>query len=504
MKLSALLAGWLVCPERWDKEIRGLALHSQQVQLGDLFIALAGDRQDGRRYVEEAVQRGAAAVLCEERGLDDFSVAAWGPIPVLSLPNLRVCLEDIAVKFYGDPGASLKIVGVTGTNGKTTSTFLLAQTQTRLGVRTAVLGTLGYGMVGQLHATNLTTPDPVSLQKYLAQLQAAGVKAVAMEVSSHGLAQNRVKSLRFESALFTNLTQDHLDYHQTMEDYGQAKARLFRVPSLRRAIINADSEYAEKMLSATRSDLPVVWYSQRPEIERKFSKEREWWGITVQDFAQNAKGIMATVKTPWGTTVLRSALFGQFNLSNLLGVLGELCAQGFSLSEVTEALALALPPPGRMQRLGGVRDPLILIDYAHTPDALENALKAARLHTKRRLWCVFGCGGERDKDKREKMGKLAGQWADNIILTNDNPRREDPTMILDNILQGFSIKCLEKVVVEADRAKAIHYVLTHALPVDTVLIAGKGHEDYQDIGGRKIPFSDVSCVEKILAKGEGE
>lgn len=501
MKLRTLLQDWLDCPQHWDREISGLTLHSQHVQPGDLFIAAQGPSQDGRQFIDDAIAKGAAAVLCEAYGIGAFDLSTHTSIPLLSILDLKTLIEEIAIKFYGDPGASLKITGVTGTNGKTTCTFLLAQAQTRLGLPTAVLGTLGYGYTNDLQPSSLTTPDPVSLQKYLAHIRDMGAKAVAMEVSSHGLEQNRVKSIRFGSALFTNLTQDHLDYHQSMENYGKAKQKLFQTPSLRRAIINADSPYVDKMVMATRHDVPIILFSTRSMIEHAFSKEREIALITVEDFSQTAKGIVATVQTPWGKGELRSPLLGEFNVSNLLAVLAELCLQGFSLRDVCEALSFAVPPPGRMQRIGGVRDPLIIIDYAHTPDALENALKAAKLHCKRRLWCVFGCGGERDKEKREKMGHIASQLADKVILTNDNPRMEDPRSIIDNILQGFSIEWMDKVVVEENRFKAIQYALNHALPVDTILIAGKGHEDYQIMGRQKLPFSDHACVEKLLGKG---
>lgn len=500
MELKTLLEDWLDVPLNLNKEIKGLSLHSQAVQWGDLFVATKGASRDGRYFIEEAISKGASAVLCEEQGLEGFRTTMWGPIPVLSLPQLSSHIESIAVKFYGDPSAFLKITGVTGTNGKTSTTFLLAQAQTRLGLPTMVLGTLGYGTVDNLSESGLTTPDPISLQKYLSKIKESGSKAVAMEVSSHGLDQNRVKSLRFESALFTNLTQDHLDYHQTMENYCKAKQKLFQVPSLRRAIINADSDYAEKMIMATRKDLPLALYSCHSHIELRNLKERDISFLTVEKYAQNAKGIVASVKTSWGKTELRSSLLGEFNLSNLLGVMAELCLQGFELNQVSEALSHALPPPGRMQKMGGIRDPLIIIDYAHTPDALEKALKAAKLEGKRRLWCVFGCGGERDKEKRQKMGAVAGQYADKIILTNDNPRGENPETIINHILQGLTVENIEKVVVEKDRFKAIAYALEQALPVDTVLIAGKGHENYQIISGKQLPFNDMACVEQLLRK----
>lgn len=497
MKLQKLLQG-LDEYHGPDCDISGLSLNSKQVQPGDLFIAIKGQSFDGRVYIPEAIAKGASAIICSVEG-DEFRSDFSHPIPIIPVRNLTKKLDILAKKFYEDPSKELPIVGITGTNGKTTCSFLLAQSLHRLHIRCAILGTLGYGFVGNLSQSALTTPDVVSLQKYFKELKDKGAQAVAMEVSSHGLAQGRVNSINFNSAIFTNLTQDHLDYHGNMEAYGNAKQKLFQFPSLQRAILNADSPFTEKCLRVIRSDLPITLYSvknQPPHFPH--FKHSRISSLYVKQFDFDQKGLRALVRTPWGEGELRSSLLGHFNLSNLLCVLAELCLREIKLSDALEALSQAMPAPGRMQRLGGVRTPQVIIDYAHTPDALANALKAARAHCRRRLWCVFGCGGDRDKDKRAKMGNIAGYFADKVVLTNDNPRTENPTKIIEDILQGLIVDYSDKVIIEEDRAKAIQHAIHHALEVDTILIAGKGHEDYQIIGDQRRSFSDVACVNAIL------
>jgi UDP-N-acetylmuramoyl-L-alanyl-D-glutamate--2,6-diaminopimelate ligase len=438
-------------------------------------------------------------VACDAQDLSelhyDYSCAA----PIIAIPDLKTKIDFLARQFYGKPSDGLQITGITGTNGKTTSSYLLAQALSRLEIPCAVLGTLGYGFVPQLSPNALTTPDVVSLHKYFHELKQHNAQAVAMEVSSHALEQGRVSGVEFFSALFTNLTQDHLDYHGNMEAYGRAKQKLFKFSHLKQAVVNADSSFAQKILQVIRRDVPIALYTTEPS--GKFSSHllrSNIFPIYVTQFDLNQKGMNAHVTTPWGEGVLRSHLLGKFNLSNLLGVLGDLCLRGFSLSDALWALSQAFAAPGRMQRIGGASTPQVIIDYAHTPDALENALKAARLHCRRRLWCVFGCGGDRDNQKRAQMGQLAGRLADKVVITSDNPRTENPRKIIDEILQGLHIEHTDKGVVEEDRAGAINYAINHALAVDTILIAGKGHEDYQIIGDKKFPFSDAQCVKALL------
>jgi len=498
MKLTELLQGWVKCEDD-DISISGLTLNTQQIQAGDLFIAIKGQHFDGRIYLQEAIAKGASAIVCEAQGINAFLSSTSNAIPIIPVMDLDSLLGKLAKRFYGDPSKNLDVIGVTGTNGKTTSSYVLAQALTRLKKPCGVLGTLGYGFIPHLTHCALTTPDAVSLQKYIYQLKNEGAKAVAMEVSSHGLMQNRVNALEIKSALFTNLTQDHLDYHITMEAYGRAKQKLFQFPSLQRAVINADSPYAEKVLRAITHKIEIASYSLQPTMHHA-QAFKNTLPICVKSLTQNHKGIVAELDTAWGAGILRSPLLGEFNVSNLLGVLGELCLEGFSLDEALHALSFTTSAPGRMQRLGGICTPQVIIDYAHTPDALEKALKAARVQCERRLWCVFGCGGDRDKDKRAQMGQIAAQYADRIVITSDNPRTEDPGTIIDEIWQGITAEQNENAIKETDRKSAIEYAIKHALPVDTILIAGKGHENYQIIGEKLLPFSDAKIACEFLGE----
>lgn len=478
-------------------EITGLSLNSQEILSGELFIALKGYQRDGRAFIHDAIAKGAGAVICEAEGLADYQFNSQS-IPIIPIKNLASKLGLLAKRFYGDPSGELQVIGVTGTNGKTTSCVLLAQCLSQLNMPCAAIGTLGYGFIEDLSQPALTTPDAVTVQKQLNILKNKGAQCVAMEVSSHGLAQGRVSNVVFNSAIFTNLTQDHLDYHGNMDAYGKAKLKLFQFPSLKWAIVNADSPFAEKVLRTISSHLPTVLYSLHPLSPDQLAMKKDVLTIFVKEYELDKKGITAVLQTPWGEGILRSPLLGEFNISNLLGVLAELCMRGIKLDTALSVLSQALAPPGRMQRLGGVTTPQVIVDYAHTPDALKNALMAARLHCRRRLWCVFGCGGDRDKEKRAKMGQVADLYADRVILTNDNPRTESPQKIISDILQGFSEPHSDKVIVEEDRRAAIEYAINHALAVDTILVAGKGHENSQIIGEKKIPFSDIECVNTLF------
>lgn len=497
MKLNELLQDIAESP-RNDIEVQGLCLNTGLLEKGEAFIAIPGEKQDGRSYINQAIQKGASAILCEEASLNQFKYDFGSPIPVVPVKRLGERLDKLAIRFYGNPSKDLHVIGVTGTNGKTTTTFLLATALSKLGKPCCVLGTLGVGFVKNLSKQNLTTPDMLSLQKYLYDFKRQGALAVAMEVSSHGLAQKRVQGIAFRSAHFTNLTQDHLDYHGTMESYGRAKQKLFQFASLKHAVVNMDSPYANKIISVMRRDLPIAVYSTSPKIS--VSLARNTYSLVVDAFTLDQKGIVAQLNGSWGKAQLRSPLWGEFNLSNLLGVICELCLMGYSLKEVCAALTTAQGAPGRMERFGLAHTPQIIIDYAHTPDALEAALKAAKVHCKRKLWCIFGCGGNRDKEKRAMMGAAAFKHADKIVLTNDNPRNEEPMSIIQDILKGIEPEHKNKVHIELSRLKAIEHALMHALPVDTILIAGKGHEDYQIIGDKTYAFSDKACVQSLLGE----
>ena len=466
-----------------------VSLDSRAVKPGELFLAFPGERGDGRAHIAEAVARGAAAVLWEAGGFD------WDPawqVPNAALPHLRRLAGEVAAHVYGHPARALRIAGVTGTNGKTSCSHWIAQAMTACGRRTAVLGTLGNGFPGDLAPATHTTPDPVSLQRELRRLRDLGAEAVAMEVSSHALQQDRVAGVGFETALFTNLTRDHLDYHGDMVAYGAAKARLFDWPDLANAVINADDRFGRELVSrASRAGARVLSYGLGHG------------DIAGHELRLSLQGLSLRVSTPWGTTVLRSRVIGGFNASNLLGTLGVLLAAGLPLEEAVAALAQVRPVAGRLDLLQRPGAPLVVVDYAHTPDALEKVLETLRElvghEAGARLLCVFGCGGGRDPGKRPLMGAIATRLADLAIVTSDNPRDEDPAAIVAQVVAGAG----PNHEVRIDRAEAIARVLSLARPADVVLIAGKGHETTQEIRGTKHPFDDLAVARSVLDGGAG-
>ena len=459
-----------------------LAMDSRRVVPGDVFVAVPGAHTDGRRLIPQAIAAGAAGVLWEADGFQ------WDPAwsaPNFAVRNLRQQLGFIAARVYGDPSLRLWAAGVTGTNGKTSCSHWIAQSLTRLGRRTAVLGTLGNGFPGDLKPGTHTTLDAVSLQAQLAELLSRGASGVVMEVSSHGLEQGRVNGVAFTAALFTNLSRDHLDYHGTMEQYGAAKTRLFHWDSLRYAVINLDDDFGTKLArSLDRSRVNVLGYG--------LGKGE----ISGHKLDLSRRGLTLEIGTPWGASVIRSQLLGRFNAANLLGVLGVLLAAGVNLDEASSALEEVEPVPGRLQMLRRPGRPLVVVDYAHTPDALEKVLDTLRavLGNEGRLICVFGCGGERDTGKRPLMGEIATRLADSVFVTSDNPRGEDPLVIIDQIIA----QAHPHYRVEIDRAAAIQQALCEARAEDLVLIAGKGHEAYQEIAGRRLPFSDAEVAARVL------
>jgi UDP-N-acetylmuramoyl-L-alanyl-D-glutamate--2,6-diaminopimelate ligase len=480
MRLNTLLDGLLVGPLSDDPEIRGLTLDSRQVQPGDLFLAVPGARADGRAFMGGALARGAAAVVYEDDGTEpDRRVTG-----AIGIPDLRRQIGVIADRFYGSPSRRLKVVGVTGTNGKTTTTQLLAQALDRAGQRCGLIGTLGSGFPGNLDPSVHTTPDAVSVHRLLAGFAAAGARAVCMEVSSHALDQARVAGVAFDIAVFTNLTRDHLDYHGDMDAYAAAKARLFDFPHLEAAVINADDRFGRELIERSRPRLRVVGFGL------------EQGEVRARRVQPSTDGLTIAVTTPFGDTELKSPLLGRFNAANLLAVLAVLLVAGLPLAEAARVVAQARPVAGRMERFGGDDRPLVVVDYAHTPDALDKVLAALREHTRGKLVCVFGCGGDRDRGKRPLMGAIAERLADVVILTNDNPRHEDPQAILVGIAGGMQ----STPTVVPDRGQAIRAALREARAGDIVLVAGKGHEDYQQIGDRRLPYSDRETVRELLGE----
>jgi UDP-N-acetylmuramoyl-L-alanyl-D-glutamate--2,6-diaminopimelate ligase len=464
--------------------VAGLQLDSRAVAADQIFIACKGAAADGRSFIREAVATGAVAVLAE-RGGDWQQDSDCDGVPVLVIDSLADKVSVIAGNFYDHPSQQFPVVGVTGTNGKTSCTQLMAQLLETLHQRCAVIGTLGTGVHGQMEPGVNTTPDAVSIQQHLADWQANGIDVAAMEVSSHGLQQHRVAALQFQVALFTNLTRDHLDYHGSMEAYGEAKLRLFQQAGLKVAVVNLDDPFAETVLASLPEGVRALTYSVANQSADVYAEQIEY----------QPGGVKAILQSPWDMAVLQSPLLGEFNLSNLLASLTVLAAMDYSLPKLVAACSGLQAVDGRMERINSENNIEVVVDYAHTPDALKNALQAVRQHTVGQLWCVFGCGGDRDQGKRPQMGVIAEQLADHVVVTSDNPRSENPHSILDDIVAGMQS---QPALLEIDRAKAITYAIDQASQGDVVLVAGKGHECYQQIGKRRFPFSDMQQVRLAL------
>ncbi len=485
--LGSLLQGMADLPARYDRRITGLALDSRTVRPGDLFFALVGGATDGRRFVEEALARRAAAVAQEAPAA---SLEARHGVPVIGVPGLDQQVGRVADRFYGHPSADLWVAGVTGTNGKTTVSHLVAQALggEGSGPRCGVVGTLGSGLFGELRPSRHTTPDAITLHRLLADLRGRGVRHVAMEVSSHALVQGRVNGVAFDVAAFTNLTRDHLDYHGSLEAYAEAKRRLFHFPGLKAAVVNLDDPLGASILARLDAGVDALGYSLAGAPRAR---------VRARTLEVGPAGLRMEVSTPAGHGVLESPLLGRFNAGNLLAALGMLLTLRLPLPGLLAALGQARPVAGRMERHGGREgQPLVVIDYAHTPDALESVLATLREHCRGRLACVFGCGGERDRGKRPEMGAVAERLADEVLVTDDNPRREDPDLIVADILGGMARP--ERARVERDRARAIALAVAGAGAGDVVLVAGKGHEDYQEVNGQRRPYSDRAVVRALL------
>ena len=465
---------------------RRITADSLQVRAGDAFAACPGQKADGRAFIPDAIARGAGSVLWESLAFrwDD----AWH-VSNVAVDDLKARLGAIADHIYGRPSQSLCVAGVTGTNGKTSCTHWIAQCLDACGRKSGIIGTLGNGLVGALEASARTTPDAAAVHETLGRLRDAGATAVAMEVSSHGLDQGRVNAVAFDVALFTNLTRDHLDYHGTMAAYGAAKTKLFAWPTRPACVINTDDPFGRALAD-----------SARVRGQRVLTYGLSSADIAATRLAATQNGIALSITTPWGRGEVATRLAGTFNASNVLGVLGVLLASGIEFDAALAAVSQVAPLPGRMQRLGGGAEPLVIVDYAHSPDALEQVLTALRpaVVAAGELICVFGCGGDRDPGKRQEMGRVAGRCADRIVVTSDNPRSEDPAAIAAAILDGIRDTSHRSPVLELDRAAAIRLAVAGARNGDVVLVAGKGHEDYQERNGERTPFSDVAAAAAAL------
>lgn len=457
-----------------------LTADSRKVDVGSLFLAYKGEQADGRDYIAQAIKNGAAGVMFDDA---DFEWDGTLQVPHIAVADLRHQAGNVANEFYGHPSQKLWTVGITGTNGKTSVSQWIAQAFEALNRKTAVIGTLGNGFIGDLHATANTTPNAILLHNMLADYVEQEAQAVAMEVSSHGLDQGRVSGVHFDIAVFTNLSRDHLDYHGDMASYGAAKKKLFTWDSLSCAVINIDDEFGRELAA----ELKVT------------SKNVLTYGIGAGDI--NAKSlqlendsITMQVTTPQGDATITAKVIGRFNAYNVLAVLATLLASKVSLADAVKVISQIQAVPGRMQTLGGGALPLVVIDYAHTPDALEKVLMTLKEQTQQKLVCVFGCGGNRDTGKRNVMGKIATEIADAVIVTSDNPRDENAEDIIRQIVQNIT----KHYIIETDRASAIAIGVLSAKAGDVVLIAGKGHEDYQEINGVKQHFSDIEQAEMVL------
>lgn len=471
---------------------QNLVMDSRQVHPGDVFCAVSQGYRQRQAHIDQAIAQGAVAILYDQ---SELSVSAT--VPHYAIPNLAQIIPDLADWFCGHPSQNLTIVGVTGTNGKTSICHYLAQVLSQ-DKKTAVLGTVGNGIWPELIASTLTTPDSCQLQRQLRTFVDQQVKYVVMEVSSHALSQDRAKHVRFDLAIFSNLSQDHLDYHGTMTAYAEAKRRLFQVPGLRYAVVNYDSDYVDIV---AQDVLPVVedagCCAVAAGVDKTLIFSRHDQSRSDQVWLQHVhyseQGMQLSINTPVGSVIQQVPLLGSFNIGNVLAVVSTLVLFDYQAETIQNRLANLSSPAGRMQILSAPDQPVVIIDYAHTPDAMSQALSAVRQHCHGKLWVVFGCGGDRDRQKRPLMAQAAQQYADSIIVTEDNSRFESCQQIINDITCGFD--CQDRVTVIQDRHQAIEYVLATAAKTDMIALLGKGHETYLDLNGQKMPFNETTIVQ---------
>lgn len=490
---------WPGVTATWPVTVGGLlrlVLDSRELAPGDVFVAVPGVHTDGRDHIVQALAAGAALVLCHH---DDSAAVADAENPrILHLPGLKMRQGELGRLLFEVPDG-LELIGVTGTNGKSSVTHYIAALSEALGRPCGLVGTLGYGRPDHLQDGGLTTPGPLALQAYLGEMAADGITRVAMEVSSHALEQQRLEGCHLSVGVFTNLSRDHLDYHGSMAAYAASKAQLFKRAELELAVVNADDSLARLMLAGLGAGVRVLATGQD-----------EVTTLRVLEWLPHESGQRALIAGPEGEFVLDLPLMGRFNLDNVLLAMAVLHGRGESLEALRVAAGRLTPVPGRMQLLAKANLPSVVVDYAHTPDALDNALQALRAHLGRsgsqargRLWCLFGCGGERDTGKRPLMGQVAEAGAERLVITDDNPRHEPAEAIRQQILEGLSPSARQAAWVIAGRQAAIERTIAEADVEDVILIAGKGHESYQDISGVRHPFSDVAIAESALSQREG-
>ena len=486
MPLHELLRGEVSPLPSFNPVVTGLSADSRALNAGDAFVALRGASAHGLNFAASAEAANVAAILFESPAPDGIEL----PANAVAVSDLRGKLGRLADRFYDAPSKRVAMTGVTGTNGKTSTVQLIAQALMLHGDRAGTIGTLGAGIYGELVAGERTTPDVIAVHRLIAQMRDAGARHVAMEVSSHALEQGRVDEVAFKVAVFTNLTRDHLDYHGTMDAYGAAKAKLFAWPTLDAVVINLDDAFGASLIEGVADGVKRIGVSSRGHARATLAAENP---------ALTPAGLRFDLIEAGTRLAVASPLLGRFNIDNLLAVAGALRALGWTLAEVAEMLPRLSPVGGRMSRVGGDgRQPLIVVDYAHTPDALEQALASLREHTPGRLTCVFGCGGDRDRGKRPQMAAIAERGADRVIVTDDNPRSENGDAIVVDIVAGFEHR--QKVRIERDRARAIALALADAGSGDVILVAGKGHETYQEVAGIRHAFDDLAVARELLGQ----
>ncbi|WP_348666527.1 UDP-N-acetylmuramoyl-L-alanyl-D-glutamate--2,6-diaminopimelate ligase [Arsenophonus symbiont of Ornithomya chloropus] len=473
-----------------NKILKGITLDSRKVKTGYLFLAVKGHKTDGRKYISEAIEKGVSTVIAEgEKNKKSKIIQYINDVPIIYIHDLNNHLSFLAGKFYNNPAKKLRIIGITGTNGKTTISYLIAQLAKGLGEISAVMGTIGNGILNQIVPKNHTTGSAIDIQSDLQLLVDKKATFVSMEVSSHGLIQSRVASIPFKATLFSNLSHDHLDYHGNIKNYEAAKWLLFSTHQSDKKIINVDDEIGLKWLKKLPKACAV-------SIKNKIPKDWSGVWVSVEKVYYHDDGSIICFDSSWGKNIFKSPLIGIFNVNNIMLAIATFLMLGYPLNMIIESLNFLQPIYGRMEVFRSPKYPIVIVDYAHTPDALKKALIGARLHCIGMLWCVFGCGGDRDKTKRALMGSIAEKYADFVILTDDNPRTEKSQAIINDIFLGFNdTKRVKKIV---GRVKAIASVIMEANINDVILIAGKGHEDYQIIGNRRIHYSDRLTVSRLL------
>ncbi|QFQ32402.1 UDP-N-acetylmuramoyl-L-alanyl-D-glutamate--2,6-diaminopimelate ligase [Buchnera aphidicola (Aphis fabae)] len=476
------------------KNINNIVLDSRKLKSKDIFIAIKGEKKDGHDFIFEAISKKVVAVLSETKKKKEHGEIHYiNNTPIISFFQLSENLSKLAERFYNKPSKKIKVIGITGTNGKTTVTQLINQWSELLGKKIATMGTLGNGLYKSLKPTNNTTSSAVDIQSFLHSVSNK-VKLVTIEVSSHGLVQNRVKNVFFHAAIFTNLTQDHLDYHENMKQYELAKRSLFTDHQVKKIILNANDKYAKNWLK-NFSNKYTIAVTIQDHKQKKYSKK---WINAIYIKIYNEKTDVK-FESSWGNGILSTFLIGKFNIENLLLALACMLEMNHKLSDLIKTSIQLAPIYGRMQKFDFIRQPICIIDYAHTPDALEQSLNAIKLqYSQKKIWCIFGCGGDRDKKKRPIMGRIAESIADKIVITNDNPRNENQNKIIKDILNGCLNK--EKIIIIPNRKKAISYVFFQSNINDIIFIAGKGHENYQIIGDQYIYHSDQEIVSHLLEK----